>query len=157
MNDNDVLGLLIYANELDGRHAPNEAKVYAWQEVLESGAPGITVEFAKEQIRKHYGALDVMLTPATLVTAWRQARRIAAEARIATEQREPERHCGRPSCLCTHGEPCMKGWIDGDTTTSPCPVCRSDLSLTLGRVADVGYRTDSDQSLIRHRYWSERA
>lgn len=155
MNDNEVLGLLIYANELDGRHSPNEAKVYAWQEVLEAGAPGMTVEFAKEQIKKHYGIMDSMLTPSMLVTAWKVARRIAAEARIATEQREPERHCGKTGCLCTHGDPCFKGWMDSDTVTSPCPVCRSDLSHVLAKVGDPGYRTDSDQSLIRHRHWAE--
>lgn len=157
MNDNEVLGLLIYANELDGRHSPNEAKVYAWQEVLAAGAPGMTLEFAKEQIKKHYGLMDAMLTPAMLVTAWKQARRIAAEARIATEQREPERHCGKPSCLCTHGDPCFKGWMDSDTVTSPCPVCRTDLSHVLAKVGSPGARSESDWSLIRHRTWDNHA
>jgi len=157
MKDDEILGLLIYANELDGRHSPNEAKVYAWQEVLESGAPGMTVTFAKEQIKKHYGMMDTMLTPAMLVTAWKQARRIAAEARIATEQREPERHCGRAGCLCTHDEPCFKGWFDTDYVTSPCPICRTDLAHVLTKVGGPGDRTESDWSQIRHRSWDNHA
>lgn len=157
MTDAEILGLLIYANELDGRHSPNEAKVYAWQEVLESGAPGMTVQFAKEQIKKHYGASDVMLTPATLVHAWKQARRIAAEARMALDNDAPERHCGRSGCLCTHGDPCYKGWFDSDYSTSPCPVCRTDLSHVLAKIGGPGERTESDWSLLRHRTWDNHA
>lgn len=155
MTDDEILGLLIYANELDGRHSPNEAKVYAWQEVLEQGAPGMTVQFAKDQIKKHYSLVDAMITPAVLVNAWKQARRIAAEARIAQEQHSPERHCGRTGCLCTHTEPCFKGWFDSEYETSPCPVCRSSLAHVLAKVGPPGGRTDSDLSIIRHRHLSE--
>jgi len=154
MTDEEILGLLIYANELDGRHSPNEAKVYAWQEVLEAGAPGMAVEFAKEQIKKHYGNYEVMLSPSMLVTAYRKSRRIAAEARIALEQDGPERHCQRTGCLCTHAEPCYKGWIDSDYATSPCPICRSDLAFALDKVAPVGQRSEHDFSVIRNRHWN---
>jgi len=155
MNDNDVLGLLIYANELDGRHAPNEAKVYAWQEALQEGAASLTVDFAKDFIRKHYANTDVMLSPSMLVTAWNKSRRIAAEARLALEHHNPETHCGRAGCRCTHEAPCYKGWIDTDYTTSPCAICRSDLSRVLTKIGPPGHRSASDFSLIRNRQWSE--
>ena len=155
MNDNDVLGLLIYANELDGRHSPNEAKVYAWQEALEAGARTMTVEFAKDFIRKHYGTTDAMLSPSMLVTAWNKSRRIAAEARLALEGNSAETHCGRGGCMCTHDDPCYKGWIDTDSSTSPCPICRTDLSFVLAKVGAPGNRTEADFSLIRNRQWGD--
>lgn len=43
--------------------------------------------------------------------------------------------CGRPSCRCTHTDPCDRGWIDlppseyhGVVTArvAPCPICRPE-------------------------------
>lgn len=156
MNDNEILGLLIYATELDGRHTPNEAKVYAWREVLDEGAPGMTVEFARDVIRKHYANQDVMLSPAMLVRAHREQRRSATDARLALSGSNSEAHCGRTDCACTHTEPCFKGWFDElPGVTSPCPVCRPTLANALDWCAPLGQRTDADYSRIRNRKWED--
>ena len=153
MNDNDVLGLLIYANELDGRHAPNEAKVYAWREVFDASAPGMDVQFAKDVIKRHYSLHETMVSPARLVQAWNANRRAATEARMAFQGSGKDAHCNRSACRCTHDEPCFKGWIDTDTSTAPCPMCRPGLLDTLLRVAPLGHRLEHDYSAIRSRTW----
>lgn len=152
MNDADVLGLLIYANELDGRHSPNEAKVYAWQEVLQESAPNMNVGFARDTITKHYANTDVMLTPATLVSAWKRYVKFQSDTHISASASSSERHCGKANCICTHGEPCFKGWVDYDTYTSPCRMCRGDLANALDQIAALGQRSDHDWSTLRHRH-----
>jgi hypothetical protein len=152
MTDAEVLGLLIYANELDGRHSPNEAKVLAWQDVLREAAPGMTVEFARDTIRNHYGATDAMLTPATLVASWKKHARYLSESRKALTDTSPERHCGRANCVCTHGDPCFKGWIDYEDATSPCRMCRGDLANTLDLIAPLGSRSEHDWATLRLRH-----
>lgn len=151
MNDTEVLGLLIYANELDARHSPNEAKVYAWQEVLQEGAPDLTLAFAKDAIRKHYATLDVMITPAMIVQSWRKGRAMTAQMRLASTVTDPDAHCGRAGCGCLHSGNCFKGWIDSDTATAPCPQCRPRLAGVLATVAPPGHRNEHDLALIRLR------
>jgi hypothetical protein len=148
----DVLALLIYCNELDGRHSPNEAKVLAWGEVFESSAPGMTLSFAKAVAKSHYGKYDVMIAPSTFVTKWRQHQDLQASANATTE-----RHCGKSSCVCTHSEPCYKGWMDHPENlwTQPCPVCRADLAQVLSKINPLGSRSQSDQASIRLRHRSE--
>jgi hypothetical protein len=155
VTENDVLGLLIYANELDGRHAPNEAKVYAWKEVFDSGAPGMDAQFAKDEIRRHYSLTDEMVSPAKIIKAWKVKQRAQREARAAFEGDTYERHCQRGGCRCTHAEPCFKGWMDSDTETSPCPMCRGDLADVLLTVAPLGRRSEHDYAAIRSRTWGE--
>lgn len=152
MLDAEILGLLIYANELDGRHSPNEAKVLAWQDVLTEAAPGMTVEFARDCIRDHYAATDAMLTPANLVASWKKHTRYLSESRRAFADVSPERHCGKQNCVCTHGDPCFKGWIDYDTYTSPCRMCRGDLANTLELIAPLGSRSEHDWATLRMRH-----
>jgi hypothetical protein len=155
MSDNDVLGLLIYANELDGRHAPNEAKVYAWKEVFDESAPGMDAQFAKEAIRRHYSLTDEMVSPAKIIKSWNTKRRAQQDAKAAFQGDTYERHCGRGACRCTHAEPCFKGWMDSDEATSPCPMCRGDLVEVLLRVAPLGSRSEHDYAAIRSRAWGE--
>jgi hypothetical protein len=152
MTDEEVLGLLIYANELDGRHSPNELKVLAWQDVLRDSAPGMTVEFARDSIRQHYGTTDAMLTPSVLVHRYRKHAQFAAESRLAMSESKPERHCGKQNCVCTHGDPCFKGWIDYEDATSPCRMCRGDLANTLDLIAPVGSRSEHDWATLRLRH-----
>lgn len=149
MNDTEILGLLVYANELDGRHSPNEAKVYAWQEVLAEGAPAMTLAFARDAIRRHYSKLDVMVTPAMLVQAWRKHSAVATSARISNAA-TLEAHCGRADCPCQHTD-CFKGWHDSDTETSPCSRCRPSLARVLAHIAPPGDRNEHDWALLRHR------
>lgn len=154
MNANDVLGLLIYANELDGRHSPNEAKVLAWQTVIASQAPGMTVDFAKEAITTHYARTDLMLSPVVLVTAWKQHTRSTNEARMA-RQGGVESHCGRGGCACTHTGECYKGWIDHDAGTAPCPVCRPTLADAIYAMPEPGSRNEHDFATLRNRMWGD--
>ena len=93
MNDNDVLGLLIYANELDGRHAPNTAKVAAWKQVLDT-AHGMDAAFARNAIKRHYSLTDEMVSPAKIIQAWNAQQRAKAQARMAYEGHDYEAHCG---------------------------------------------------------------
>jgi hypothetical protein len=153
MNDTEVLALLIYANELDGRHAPNEAKVYAWQEVLEENAQGMPLDFAKDVVKKHYAIHETMLSPSAVVRAWKDAKRMRAEARMALQESNIDAHCDRQGCLCTHEADCYKGWIDGKDThrTVPCPICRASLSEVLNKIAPLGMRTANDMAMIRNR------
>lgn len=154
MNPDEVLGLLIYANELDGRHSPNEAKVLSWSEVLNSGAPGMTLDFAKEQVTRHYGLSDQMLAPSVLVTAWKQYQRSVADARIARGSGH-EAHCGRGGCLCTHSDECFKGWIDHDGGTAPCPICRPSLADAIYAMPEPGDRNQHDYATLRNRMWGD--
>lgn len=152
LSDNEVLGLLIYANELDGRHAPNEAKVYAWQEIFQGSAQGMDAAYAKEAIRLHYSRTDDMISPAKIVQAWNHHQRAKREAKIA-QSGGLESHCGKAGCPCTHQEPCFKGWLDGDGSVQACPICRAGLSDALARVAPLGERSDHDHASIRLRDW----
>ena len=139
MNSKEVLSLLIYCNELDGRHSPNEAKVVAWTDVL-SICPDMPLSFAKEVAKRHYGKFEEMLAPSQILKAW-QHRQEALRA--AVESRQTERACGRSGCLCTHTAPCYKGWIDdpsGDTT-APCPNCRAELRQILSEIPGPGMRS----------------
>ena len=151
MNDSEVLGVLIYANELDARHSPNEAKVYAWQDVLREGAPELTLAFARDCIRKHYATMDDMVSPAMLVQAWRRHSRVTSEARLSEQKADLDAHCGRAHCLCPHTNHCYKGWIDSAHETSPCRHCRATLAHTLGKIGPPGTRSDHDWSVLRHR------
>lgn len=152
MNAQDVLGMLVYANELDGRHSPNEVKVLAWQEVINAEARGMTLDFAKDQITRHYARTDVMLSPAVLVTAWRQNTRVENEARLS-RQRGLEGHCGRGGCVCTHTSECFKGWIDREDTTGPCPICRPGLHDAIHAMPEPGSRSEHDFATLRNRVW----
>ena len=151
MNANEVLGILIYANELDGRHSPNEAKVLAWQEVINSEAHAMTARFARETIAKHYAATDSMLSPSLLVKAWREHERNASDARVAKEGAS-ETHCGRSGCSCGHDGDCFKGWVDSDVT-APCPVCRPTLANAIYAMPSPGSRSSHDWAALRSRSW----
>ena len=152
MNDNDVLALLIYANELDGRHSPNELKVRAWREVFDSEAPGMTVDFAKDQVTRHYAITDVMLSPVVLVTAWKQHSRTVSESRLVARGAS-EAHCGRPGCDCVHSDGCFKGWLDRDDSVAACPICRPTLADALYKMPPPGQRSERDFSVLRNRMW----
>lgn len=154
MNESDVLKLLVYANELDGRHSPNEVKVMAWREVFDAEAADMPVTFAKDQITMHYARTDLMLSPAVIVAAWKQNTRNRREA-LLSGQGAIEGHCGRGGCQCTHSESCYKGWIDHDRGAEPCPVCRPELTDVLHSIPEPGKRNEHDLAKLRNRKWGE--
>ena len=130
MNDRDVLQLLIFANELDSRVAPNELRVVAWREVLASQAAGLSVEVACEIVAHHYGNSGDMLTPVVVVRGWRQRARVIAETGL------PDGSCGRVGCVCDHVA-CDRGWLQdgpGEAAVAPCRVCRPNVGLGTGGV-----------------------
>lgn len=142
MNQKDVLALLVYCNELDGRHAPNELKVTAWFDVFQESAPDLQLGFAQQTARKHYAGTDVMIAPNTFVREWKEHQRSFSVAQMTLHQR----HCGLPTCLCTHDEPCFKGWIDREdgSATAPCRFCREELAGVLAVIPPPGMRRPSD-------------
>lgn len=148
VNEIDVLTLLMYCNELDGRHAPNEIKVQAWYDVLVQGAPDMSLSFAREAARRHYSMLDVMITPSTFIRAWTKS--VRAQEAVLTDG---EAHCQRGGCMCTHTSPCFRGWVDlVDGTTSPCLTCRGSLAAVIAEIPPLGKRKEMDYARIRNRY-----
>jgi hypothetical protein len=153
MNDTEALALLIYCNELDGRHSPNELKVKAWQDVFADSASAMTVAFAKDIARKHYALLDAMITPSTFVKAWRENRQMRAITTMNLDEDQADRHCRFSNCQCTHTGPCFRGWIDSEgSSTSPCRVCRPSLASILDEIPPLGKRQDQDEARIRNRF-----
>lgn len=144
MDDRNVLQLLIFCNELDGRHAPNELKVRAWADVFNQGAAGMTLEFAMDVAKRHHATVDQMITPAVFVRSWK-THRAAKEAAFA----DAEAHCRRQGCACTHSGDCDRGWLDRGDAVAPCPVCRPTLAGVLAEVSPLGRRTDYDYVRIR--------
>lgn len=80
-----------------------------------------------------------------------------AQARAALQSDGGERHCGMRDCMCTHVEPCYRGWMDNPNVhyTVPCPVCRRDLADVLDKISPLGYRSEAEQAMIRLRHRSE--
>lgn len=142
MNQKDVLALLVYCNELDGRHAPNELKVAAWTEVFDESAKGMTLPFAQNVARKHYSMTDDMVAPFVFVREWRNERRKFSLVDVQAHGRG----CGFAGCRCTHEEPCFKGWVDREdgSATAPCKQCRSELAGVLAVIPPPGMRRPSD-------------
>lgn len=148
MNEEDVLALLVYCAELDGRHTPNDVKVRAWFDVIVQGAPDMPLSFARETARRHYGVLDVMITPATFIRAWTKSKRVEESLSV-----DSLAHCQRAGCMCTHTGECYRGWVDDvQYSTRPCPVCRGSLAQVLDEIAPLGKRTEKDYSRVRNRY-----
>ena len=148
MNEEDVLSLLIFCNELDGRHSPNDIKVQAWREVFIQGAPDMHLTFARDAARRHYALLDVMITPSSFVRAWTKFKRLEDSLSV-----DSLAHCQRAGCMCTHTGQCYRGWVDDvQYSTKPCPICRGSLAQVLGEIAPLGQRRERDYARIRNRY-----
>lgn len=153
MNEKDTLALLIYCNELDARHSPNEMKVRAWHDVFRESCSGMTLAFASDVARKHYSLVDAMLTPNVFVKAWNDHVHARAIGSLQMDVEQMDRHCKRSSCQCAHTDPCYRGWLDNDKGTAvPCPNCRSSLARVLGQIPPLGMRNDHDMAKIRNRY-----
>lgn len=152
MNEKETLALLIYCNELDGRHAPNEIKVQAWHDVFKDSVPLMTASFAHDVARKHYGMLDVMISPSTFVKAWRDSQKLRAANSVSLDENAADRHCRRIDCQCTHTGVCYRGWIDTYEKTVPCRICRSSLMQVLEEIPPLGQRQDHDEARIRNRF-----
>lgn len=147
MTDQEILTLLIYLNELDGRHSPNEIKVKAWADVFSESAPDMPLQFARSAARKHYSLLDDMCTPAVIVRAWKRNNSGKHDGSEVSDA-----HCRKAGCSCSHNV-CYRGWIDLDNgTTKPCGVCRDSLARVLAEIPPPGMRSDHDFSRIRNRF-----
>jgi hypothetical protein len=153
MTNEEVLGLLIYCTELDGRHSPNELKVLAWREVFDESAPGMDVGFAREAVRRHYGKYEEMVAPAGICRAWALSRQQKREEDILTIN-QSEAHCPRRDCMCTHTNGCYRGWMDQPDreVAIPCVICRGELHDVLGAIPPPGQRTERDMRLISNRH-----
>ena len=143
MSEQEIAALLVFLNELDGRHSPNEIKVRAWKEVFDSAAPMMHVSFAKSVAQQHYALLDDMITPSVFVRAWGM--------RQQGKEAFNEEHCRRRNCGCSH-QLCFRGWIDReDGKTAPCGICRAELHMALADMPPAGQRSDQDWARFRLR------
>lgn len=150
MIEKDVLSLLIYCNELDGRHTPNELKVRAWADVFRESCSTMPLPFAIEIVKRHYSILDAMITPAVFVKAWAQHQSVQSSLNVDAEK--SDRHCRKSECTCTHDGPCYRGWLDNDRNVAvPCPNCRRSLAKVLSEIPPPGLRKDHDMARIRTR------
>lgn len=46
---------------------------------------------------------------------------------------------------------CYRGWIDNDTTTTPCPGCRPMLAARVATIPPPGKRSESDYTYLRDK------
>lgn len=144
MNKRDLAQLMAFASTLDARVPFDEAAVYAWAIVV---AENMDAAWAGEFVKRHYATTNDMLVPSTLNKAWKDRQRaIPPEVGYA--------HCQRGGCVCTHTEPCFKGWMDrpDNTATVPCATCRPSLAKVLREVAPLGLRGEHDHAQIRNRF-----
>jgi hypothetical protein len=136
--------MLLFASTLDYRINNEPDTVQAWMLVLDEG---MSAEWASKFVRQHYRTTQAVLTPAVLNMAWVEFR----------SHRNPalgdEAHCGKQGCLCTHMDPCFKGWVPSvrEGMTAPCGVCRADLVRVLGEINPAGLRNDGDFARLRNR------
>lgn len=143
MTEQEVAALLVFLNELDGRHSPNEIKVRAWKEVFDQSARGMTTSFARDVAQQHYALLDEMITPSAFVRAWGLRRQVSETFNDA--------HCRQRGCQCRH-QVCYRGWIDDeDGKTRPCGMCRSSLAQVLAEMPPPGQRNEQDWARLRFR------
>lgn len=149
MSPEDVLALLVYATELDGRHAPNAMKVAAWQDVINESAAGMTREFAQDQVRMHYARTSDMFAVSSLVSSWSRRREFDSAKKVDSDSHES--HCGRQGCACVHERGCFRGWHDFDDRVVPCGVCRPGLLGVLEEIPSPGGRGASDFTRLRMR------
>jgi len=141
---NEIAAMLLFASTLDYRLNNEPDTVQAWMLVLDQD---MSADWASRFVRQHYRTTQAALTPAIVNTAWVEFRsqRLAAHG--------DEAHCGKAGCLCTHSDPCFKGWVPSVTEgwTVPCGVCRGDLARVLASINPPGQRNESDFARLRNR------
>jgi len=56
------------------------------------------------------------------------------------QRRDPDAHCRRHACPCTHTGECHRGWLDwtqdGHEHTIPCPTCRPQTYRLINMASD---------------------
>ena len=146
----EIAIMLSFSSTLDGRVPFDEAAVEAWSLVLDAD---MDARWASGYAKKHYAKTDDIIHPSGFNKAWADAKRNRAALALTIDKELLDRHCQRANCSCTHTGTCYRGWIDAaESSTSPCPVCRSSLSNVLALSPPLGLRTQHDYDLIRNRY-----
>jgi len=149
VNKTEVAALVALLNRTNPLNTFDEAKVDTWFVVFKEEAPDMEASFVMRWAAKRASSTDDLTLPSHVVKAWKDHKVYQHDVTLVGTQSEA--HCKQPDCQCTHTGGCYKGWFDSDYTTTPCPVCRSSLSLVLQEVAPLGYRTEVDYTRIRTR------
>lgn len=145
MRNSEIAIMLTFVNTLDGRINPDDATVISWGNVL---TKDMNATWAAEFVKKHYGKTGDMLIPSMLNKAWYEHKSIHQSAQI--DRTTLEAHCGKSGCTCNHTA-CYKGWIDTETTTSPCGMCREELYTLIMTMPPPGLRNSADQAVLQGR------
>ena len=152
MQSQEVRTLLITVNGLDSRVPVTTERISAWSTMLSEKAATMTLAEAQQIARDHYAETPNVLTLDVLIAAHRRQRKVK-ESLSRSETDAQDAHCFRSGCNCSHVS-CYRGWVDSDSSTSPCRQCRPALALVLDEIAPLGSRNPHDQQLlesIEHR------
>jgi hypothetical protein len=151
VNKTEVAALVALLNRTNPLNTFDESKVDAWFAVFTEQAPDIDASFIMRWASKRASSTDDLTLPSHVVKAWKDHKSYEHDTSLVGTRNEA--HCKITGCQCTHTGGCYKGWFDSEDgrTTTPCPVCRTSLSLVLQDVAPLGYRTDVDHARIRTR------
>lgn len=140
MTPAQVRVLLAKISAYDNRQ-PNEASALAWEETVAdigfAEALAAVASWFKKPDRRY-------LMPGDIRAEVDQNHDRGHQSAVRIES-----HCGITSCFCTHDGDCFKGWIDGDTTTRPCPTCRPNLARSVDDVPLPGHRNPADLATLR--------
>ena len=150
----EAKALLTSVNGLDARIPVSPDRIKEWAAMLTEKASGLTLADARQICRDHYAETSNVLTLDILIAAHRKQRKVKESlSRSETAADLADRHCFRNGCSCSH-EACYRGWLDNETSTSPCRHCKPGLAMVLDEIAPLGSRNPHDQQLlesIEHR------
>lgn len=139
MKHSEVVTLLTTIASLVGKTPPTSVDVNVWAETPEVQAwtldEALTAARSSAMGGSFVGIKEIK-------DQIRQSKGKQSDVRI-------ESHCGISACRCTHEDDCFKGWIDGETTTRPCPTCRPNLATRVSKVPPPGQRTPADLATLR--------
>ena len=152
MQSQEVRTLLITVNGLDSRVPVTTERISAWSTMLSEKAATMTLAEAQQIVRDHYADTATVITLDIFIAAHRRKRTVS-DSLNRSEGEAQDAHCFRSGCNCSHAA-CFRGWVDSDSSTSPCRQCRPALALVLDEIAPLGSRNPHDQQLlesIEHR------
>lgn len=141
MNRTDIQKIIERINALDPRIPATPQTAAAWGDLLESSAPGITVDYAMTEITAFYSrGEDRPIRPADLILGWRTHRQAHGAIPVTPVL---DAHCKRAGCRCTHTRPCYRGFND-DNPGQFCKTCNPIRQAAIDDMPPPGQRSQFD-------------